>query len=175
MREPRDGEPRSIRGSPGSEIAITGKGYSGHGSTSNVGDTLVTITLAGRNGTRLGTAVVDGGGRIDEKITLPRNISPGWYTVMATQFDSTGTPKPGTPGRARLRVQGSRAAAAAPIGWSTPTPPAGFSVAPSAHDGGGLSSQTLLLVGLSLTLLAAGGVLLAGRGNRAPGRQTFSV
>jgi len=159
---------------PGSSVAVTGKGYSGHGSTSNVGDTVVTLTLAGRKGTRLGTAVVDAGGRIDDTILLPRNISPGWYTVMATQFDANGTPKPGTPGRARLRVQGSSAAAAAPIGWSTPAAPAGFSVAPAAHDGGGLSSQTLLLVGLSLTLLA-GGVLLAGRGNRAPGRQTLSV
>lgn len=160
---------------PGSAVAVTGKGYSGHGSTSNVGDTDVTLTLAGRKGTRLGTAAVDAGGRISETILIPNDVSPGWYTVTATQFTADGTPKPGMPGRARLRIQGSSAAVAAPIGSSTPAAPAGFSLAPAAQDGGGLSSQTLLLVGLSLTLLAAGWVLLAGRRNRVPGRQTLSV
>ncbi len=160
---------------PGSSIAVTGKGYSGHGSGTNVGDSDVTLTLAGRNGTRLGTAVVDAGGRINETVSIPSSVSSGWYTVTATQFAADGTPKPGTPGRARLRVQVSSAAVAAPIGSSTPAAPAGFSPAPAAHDGGGLSSQTLLLVGLSLTLLAAGWVLLAGRRNRVPGRQTLSV
>lgn len=161
---------RSVAG-PGDAIAVTGKGYSGHGGATTVGDSDVTLTLAGRKGLRLGTASVDSSGRISESIKVP-DVSPGWYVVMATQFAADGTPKPGTPGRARLRIQGSSSAAVAP-GFAKPADPAGPSFSP-AHDDGGLSAQSILLMGLSLALLAAGWMLVAGR-SQAPRRQTLGV
>ena len=160
---------------PGDSLTITGKGYSGHGGASTVGDTDVTLTLAGRKGIRLGTASVDSSGRINETVRVPAGVSPGWYTVVATQFAADGTPKPGTPGRARLRIQGSSAAAAVvPFGSATPAAPAAISL--SARDDAGMSGQTLLLwTGLSLTLLAAGWLLVSGRWNQTPSRRTLGV
>ena len=96
----------------------------------------------------------------------PQNLSPGWYVVIATQYNANGTPKTGTPGRTSLRVQGtSNRSEAAPAPWSTSTP-SGPSA--SAAPLGGIGSQTLLLLGagISLSMLAFGWKLV-GRKTRA--------
>lgn len=161
--------------SPGDSVLVTGKGYSGHGSTTTVGDSDVTVTLAGRKGTRVGTAVVSSAGRISDTMRIPSTVSPGWYVVIATQYSADGTPKPGTPGRTRIRIQGASPAVVSPWSSAKPSGPAGFSLSP-ARDGGGSVSQDLLLwTGLSLTLLAAGSALAAARRNQTRGRQTLSV
>jgi len=161
--------------SPGSSVLVTGKGYSGHGSTTTTGDSDVTVTLAGRKGTRVGSTVVSSAGRISETMRIPSNVSPGWYVVVATQYAADGTPKPGTPGRARIRIEGASPAIVSPWSPAKPAGPAGFSLSP-ARDGGGFVSQNLLLwMGLSLSLLAAGSVLAVARRHQTTSRQTLSV
>jgi len=161
---------------PGDAVAVTGKGYSGHGSTTNVGDSDVTVTLAGRKGVRVGTATVNSAGQISETMRLPSNASPGWYVLVATQYAADGTPKPGTPGRTRIRIQGSAQAVASPWSSAKPTGPAGISLS-AARDGGGFIGQSVLAwIGLSLTLLVAGSLLAVARRNQVTSRrQTLSV
>ncbi len=156
---------------PGDSLVVTGKGYSGHGSSTNVGDSDVTVTLSGRKGQVIGSADVSAAGRISETMRLPANVSPGWYVVMATQYAADGTPKPGTPGRTRIRIQGARAAVASPWSSAKPAGPAGLPSS-SAIDGGGTAA---LWMGLTLGLLAAGSMLVIGRRNQAASRQTLSV
>jgi hypothetical protein len=158
---------------PGQAIIATGKNYSapttGGGAPTNASD--VTIRLQSRTGRILTTSAPPAAGKLDKTFTLPSDISPGWYVVLATQFNSNGTPKSGTPGRTTLRVQGSSSAHAAAVSpWSGSGPSS-----PAALDASGSNGQPLLpmlLAGLlSLTMLAAGWALVSRRGRPASGPQ----
>lgn len=167
--------------SPGDTVTVTGKGYSDTHAASNAGDSDVTIRLNGRRGQVLGTTSPDSARRISYAMKVPNDVRPGWYIITATQFnapgpDGTSTPKAGMPGRTVMKVMGSASNAAGVAPWSSSKPAGpGASSLAVAGDGGGLSSQTLLLgMGLSLTLLAAGSVLV-GRRNQTTSRLTLGV
>ncbi|MGH2918859.1 MAG: hypothetical protein ACRDLS_09735 [Solirubrobacteraceae bacterium] len=157
---------------PGDAITATGKNW---GTAAGVSD--VTLRLKKRSGQVLATTPALTGGRINETFALPTSLRPGWYVVLATQFNANGTPKTGTPGRTTLRVQGTarkRRGEVVAAPWSSSAPPAGPS-AQLAGDGGSNSLLPILLGGgLSLTMLAGGWALLSRKGPRA-GEPQFSV
>ena len=148
---------------PGQVVTATGKNYSTSASAS-----AVTIRLKTRTGRIIETTTPDSTNRISSTFTLPSNLSPGWYVVLATQ-SINGVPKSGTPGRTTLRIQGSGSAAVVPSPWnSTPAGPAG-DAAPVAGDGGSFNGSMLpivLAMLLSLTMLASGWTLV-GRARRS--------
>lgn len=142
--------------SPGQAVGITGKNYA---NTTVGGASPVTVRLQSRSGTVL-TTVPAVGGKITDTFTVPSNVSPGWYVVLATQNNANGTPKSGTPGRTTLRIQGSAGATAAPWGSSNPSGPAA-SQAPVGSGSGSPSPLMILLASaLSLTMLLGGWKLL---------------
>ncbi len=155
--------------SPGDSMTATGKNYSTAAGASDV-----TIRLKSRTGAVLATTVPNPGGKIDKTFNLPNDLSPGWYTVMATQNNANGTPKAGTPGRTTMRIQGSsrssHSVVAAP--WSSSKPAAG-SAAPIARDGSGSRSLVpiVLAMVLSLTMLGAGWTLVSRRNRSFAGTQ----
>lgn len=134
---------------PGQALTVSGRNYA---NTSPTGASPVSVRLQSRSGQVL-TTVAAANGKIEDTFTLPSNISPGWYVVLATQQNANGTQKSGTPGRTTLRVQAASKSAevvpAAPWGSST---------------GGGSGSESplalLLAGGLSLTMLFGGWKLL---------------
>ena len=162
--------------SPGETVTVTGKGYSDTHAGSNAGDSDVTIRLNGRRGQIMGTTSPDSTRRINATMQVPKDVRSGWYIITATQFSADGTPKAGMPGRTVMKVSGSASNSAGVAPWSSSKPAGpGASSLAVAGDGGGLSSQTLLLgMGLSLTLLAAGSVLV-GRRNQTTSRLTLGV
>lgn len=157
--------------SPGQAITATGKNYSSAATAS-----AVTIRLKSRTGRLLATTTPDASNKISTTFPIPANVSPGWYVVMATQYNANGTPKSGTPGRTTLRIQGSASSARHHAAAVSPWGPSGTSgpsaSAPAAHDGGGLGGQSAITMALatllSLTMLAAGWTLIARRGRSVP-------
>ena len=154
---------------PGEAVTATGRNW-----TTAAGSSPVTIRLQSRSGQVLATTAAQTGGTIRETFAVPASLSPGWYVLVATQFNADGTPKTGTPGRTTLRVQGGArdsAVAGAPWGSSTPAGPA----ASAARDGGSGSLLAILLAGtLSLTMLASGWKLLSRR-SRTVGEPQFGL
>jgi hypothetical protein len=155
---------------PGQAVTATGKNYSTAGNAS-----AVTIRLKTRTGRIIETTTPNSTNRINTTFSLPSDLSPGWYVVLATQTVG-GVVKSGTPGRTTLRIQGSGAAAAAPTPWSaTPAGPAGSP--PVAGDGAAVDRSTLpivLAMLLSLTMLASGWTLV-GRARRSVSGPQLSV
>ena len=154
---------------PGASLTATGKNYSATGSD-------ITLRLKGRNGTVLKT--VAPAGRLNTTFTVPSDLSPGWYTVLATQNSSpTSTnPKSGTPGRTSLRVAAASRSGAAVAPWNSakPSGPAA-SAAPAAADAGGSATLPMVLaMVLSLTMLA-GWLLFIGRRNGAASRPQLGL
>jgi hypothetical protein len=146
---------------PGDTVTATGKNYS---SAQQFGD--VEIRLQKRNGRLLATTPASASGRINDTFALPEDLDPGWYVVVATQYNTnTGTPKNGTPGRTSLRVQGTSNGGTVAAPWSSGGPPIG-------GGAGGQSLLPLLLAGLlSLSMLAGGLTLLGRRSRNVPGTQ----
>lgn len=145
---------------PGQAVTVSGKNFSSNAVTA----TPVTIHLRTRTGQQLGGNIApDQSGRITSTFNLPSDLSPGWYVLLATQFNTAdGTPRAGTPARTTLRVQGTAAAAATP--WSAPSgPPAAF----ASDTGGGSLVPMLAALALSLTMLAGGWTLVGRRGRPA--------
>ncbi len=151
---------------PGQAVAVTGTGFSDNHAGSTAGDSKVTLRLKARNGRVLQDNVDVESRRISTSLRLPSDMAPGYYVMLATQTKADGTARAGTPARYAFRVAGSpssQSVAASP--WSSwqSGPPSSASVA----GDGGLNGQTLLVGGiLSLTLLAAGSVLV-GRKNQS--------
>ena len=159
--------------SPGQAVTATGKNYS-----AAAGASLVTISLKSRTGQVLATTPADSAGKINQTMFLPQSISPGWYVVIATQFNANGTPKSGTPGRTSLRIQGTASRSRAEASPWAAAPPAG-SGGPSspvaAGDGSGSGSQSVLTMLLaafaSLGMLGLGWALLGRRTRTLTGPQ----
>lgn len=152
---------------PGQTINASGRNWS-----SAAGASAVTVRLKSRTGDILATTAAKPDGSISQGFALPTSLSPGWYVVLATQFNANGTPKTGTPGRTTLRVQGSaRNAAVAAAPWSS-SEPKGPAAAAAATEGGSGALIAILLAGLlSLTMLASGWKLLSRRGRTVPTAQ----
>lgn len=155
---------------PGQAIQATGKNYS-----TAAGASAVTIRLKNRTGAVLATTAAQAGGKINAAFPIPANLSPGWYTVMATQNTANGTPKSGTPGRTNIRIQGARSAsavAASPWSSSNPSGPSGSGAKVSSSGSGGQSFLPMALaVFLSLAMLAAGWTLVGRRNRTVAGSQ----
>lgn len=148
--------------SPGQTLTATGRNWN-----ANVTASTVTLRLQSRSGTVLATGVTpDATRRISRQFILPASLSPGWYVVLATQFNANGSPVAGTPGRTTLRVSGVASTkdaqvAGAPWSGSEPKGPAA-----SAVTSGGSGPIALLLAGvLSLAMLVSGWKLLSRRGH----------
>ena len=146
---------------PGAAVNFTGKNYSGSASFGPV-----SIRLQTRTGQELTTAAAGSNGRISGSFNLPAGLSPGWYVVLGTQYNTTtGAPKSGTPGRTSIRVQGASAArhgGAVATPWGAPTKPNGGSGgAPAVSTGSSALLPTLLGIILSLGLLGTGVTLVA--------------
>ena len=151
--------------SPGQTVTVTGNGFSDAHAGSTAGDSLVTLRLRTRNGKAVQENVDVTSRRINTKVTMPRDMKSGFYVMLATQTKEDGTARAGTPARFAFRISGApvaQSAVASP--WSSA--PSGPSSSASVAGNGGLNSQTLLVGGiLSLTLLAAGSVLVGRKNN----------
>lgn len=160
---------------PGETITATGKNY-GNGTGSTAGASDITIRLRSRSGQVLKT--LPPAGSINTTFTLPSDLSPGWYTILATQNLANGTPKSGTPGRTTLRIQGAargdNGAAVAPWNSSRPAGPAASAAPVAAEGGSGPALPLVLAIVLSLTMLTAGWVFV-GRRNGATNRAQLGV
>lgn len=145
-----------------STVTVTGRGFSDSHAGSTAGDSLVTLRLNTRNGKIMQDDVDVTGGRINATMKMPANMASGYYVLVGTQTKADGTAKAGTPARFAFRVSGdAQSSAVSPWGAS-----GGPTSTASVAGNGGLDSQPLLIGGiLSLTLLAAGSVLV-GRKNQ---------
>ena len=150
---------------PGQAITASGKNYS-----TATGASDIVLRLQSRTGQILTSATPVAGGGFRKQFALPERLDPGWYIVLATQFNANGTPKSGTPGRTTLRIQGtsSRAdVAGSPWTSSKPSAPAAAAVS----DDGGSIGLLLLAGALSLTMLAAGWALVGRKARAVAGPQ----
>ncbi len=134
---------------PGQTVTATGINYAARNASA------VTLRLNSRNGAVLATATPDSNGRINQSFAVPSNVDPGWYVVLATQFNNNGTPKSGTPGRTTLRVQGSASSGGTPAAAPART-------APPSGPSGSLTPMLLATL-LSVTMLAGGWTLIRKR------------
>lgn len=148
---------------PGQTVTVTGRGFSDSHAGSTSGDSLVTLRLKARNGKVLQDNVDVTNNRISTTLKLPTDMASGYYVMLGTQTKADGTARAGTPARYAFRVSGpATAPSAAASPWSSA--PGGPTKSASVAGDGGLGSQTLLVGGiLSLTLLAAGSVLVGRR------------
>jgi hypothetical protein len=142
---------------PGQAVTATGRNYG----TSGVSD--VTIRLKSRDGQVLATSTPLAGGVLNATFPLPTNLDPGWYVLLATQTNTNGTPKAGTPGRTTLRVQGTAGSGATPVASPWTSKPSG-PAAESFSQGGGSPLPMVLAIALSLTMLAGGWTLITRHG-----------
>lgn len=157
---------------PGATITATGKNYSAptSGTGTPTGASDVTIRLQSRTGRIISTTAPPEGGRLNKTFTIPADVSPGWYVVLAMQNNANGTPKSGTPGRTTLRIQGAAAGAAASP-WSASGPSGPASSQSASGQGGGAMLPMGLAALLSLSMLAAGWTLVSRRGRPLSGPQ----
>ena len=149
----------------GQAVTVTGRGFSDSHAGTTSGDSRVTIRLKARNGKVLQSDVEVGSGEvgrgnISTTFRMPADMASGFYVLIATQTKADGTARAGTPARFAFRVSGGTSQQSAVSPWSASGPSSTASVA----GNGGLDSQPLLIGGiLSLTLLAAGSVLVGRR------------
>ncbi len=150
----------------GDEVTVTGRGFSDAHAGSTSGDSLVTLRTKARNGPVVQDNVDVTEGRISQKVRMPSNMKSGYYVMLATQTKADGTARAGTPARYAFRVKGTAAAqSVAPSPWSNA--PSGPTSSASVADSG-FGGQTLLVGGiLSLTLIAAGSVLVGRKNNQS--------
>ena len=136
-------------GPAGSQITVSGSSFNAVAD----GNTPVAIHFNGATGPVLATEAPDGsGGLAPIAITIPSNLKPGVYSIIASQTDKGGLPSFGTPARAAFEVT---APGTGPQGQAVGGP--GVTVTPS---GSGLGAGTIGL----LVALGVGGLLLFGMG-----------
>ncbi len=140
---------------PGETLTISGRNYLAAGASD------IEIRLNSRTGPILGTVAPTSS--FAKPVVLPSNLSPGWYVVVVTQFNTNGTPKAGTPGRTTVRVQGAAAATVAGSPWGKSAPPV-QPLAQAPDAGSSPLPAMLLAIALSLTMLVGGWSLVARKG-----------
>lgn len=157
---------------PGTTVTGTGTGYNAAYN--------VTVRLDSRTGPVLWEGLPNPLTRKIEPTFRVPSLPPGYYTIIATQYDLSGNAVSGTPGRAPLQVTGSSGSASAPpagSAWGPPDPsgpggaggPLRVSVGDSAVPA---ALPTLAGALLSLMLLAAGVALIRRGRPRASDRLT---
>lgn len=113
--------PSNPSAAPGGTVTAEGSNYS---NTAAGGATDVVVHLNTRDGQVLwsGPAV---NRRVSPSFSIPAGTALGYYTLIATQYQSDGvTPTSGTPGRARIQVTSSGAAEPAVADAAAPSDPA---------------------------------------------------
>ena len=153
------GQPQAA---PGADVQVTGSSFQ----TTEKGASAVSIRLNALDGPVLASVTPDASGSISATITVPANLQPGDYILVATQNDKTGQPAFGTPARLAFQVTGSGTAAAAPA-------PATQAAAPvAASNGLGVGGATLAALGglalLGLLLFLVGAATFVGTFRRSP-------
>ncbi len=143
-------------GVPGSNINITGSSF---GSVSH-GSSPVTLHWNAVDGTVLATNIVpDASGAIGPvAVTIPAGtssstITPGFYTIVATQNGSDGKAEFGTPARASFQVTGA-------AGGTAAQPAVGPTASSLNASTSGLGAGVIAL----LAALGVAGLLLFGLG-----------
>lgn len=126
---------------PGSDVQVTGSSFQ----TTDKGASAVSVRWNAVDGPVLASLAPDASGSISGTITVPANLQPGDYILVATQTDKTGQPAFGTPARLAFEVSGTATAAPAAA-------PATQTAAPVAtSNGAGVGGATLgALAGLAL-------------------------
>ncbi|HVL97626.1 MAG TPA: hypothetical protein VM266_17360 [Solirubrobacteraceae bacterium] len=131
-------------GTPGDRVTAVGRNFNSTASSSPV-----SIRFNSRNGRVLWEGRPDAQGRFRGTFEIPRGRA-GHYVILATQSLANGSPAPGTPGRAPLRIRRADASR------SVAVVPPGTGAGPSGPPAG------VGLVG-ALALLALGGAAAVGR------------
>ncbi|MDQ3716885.1 MAG: hypothetical protein M3381_12870 [Actinomycetota bacterium] len=145
---------------PGQTVTVTGDGFSDPHAGSVAGHSLVTLRLKARNGRVIRENVDVNGRKISTSVRMPADMAPGYYVLLGTQTKADGTNSAGSPARFAFRIAGAASQSAAASPWSSMQSGPPSNSASVAGDGG-INGQTLLVGGiLSLTLLAAGSVLV---------------
>lgn len=96
-------------GATGTDVNVTGSSFQ----TADRGASAVSIRWNAIDGPVLAQVAPDASGSITATITVPANLQPGDYILVATQTDKTGQPAFGTPARLAFEVTGSGTAAPA--------------------------------------------------------------
>lgn len=136
-------------GPAGSQVTISGSSF---GSVAQ-GSSPVAIHFNGASGPVLATIVPDSSGALaPTAVTIPSNLQPGYYAIVAVQTSKAGTPAFGTPARTAFEVT---APGTGPQGQVNPG--VGVGATPT---GSGLGAGTIGL----LAALGVGGLLLFGMG-----------
>ncbi len=122
---------------PGDRVTALGRNFSTAKQASEV-----SVRFNGRNGQVLWQGRPDSKGRIRPAFTAP-SARGGNYVIVATQQAASGAPVGGTPGRAPLRIRGSKSSSS-------------VIAAPLASPGSGPSAPVAVpTLGASLLLLLA--------------------
>lgn len=93
-------------GPAGTTVTATGSNY---GST-----TEVVLRLDTRDGPVLARGYALPGVGLRLNFTIPAGTSPGYHTILATQYTMSGAPQAGTPGRAVFEVTGAATGSSPP-------------------------------------------------------------
>ncbi|MDP9387159.1 MAG: hypothetical protein M3Q48_04340 [Actinomycetota bacterium] len=105
---------------PGGTVKVTGNKYN---SSSTFGP--VDIRLDSRTAKPL-ASTTPVGGNIEVDVKIPQNTSTGYHILIATQYNESGTPCTGCPGRTTIKVVSPTAAASGVGGVSSVTNPLGL-------------------------------------------------
>jgi len=148
----------SVAGQAGDTVTVTGSSFN----TSNAyKDSPVVLHWNGVDGAVLANATPDSAGNISATFTVPQG-QPGYYVLVATQVDNSGTAAYGTPARASYQILG-------PNGQSVVQPvatPAG-TVGTDASSSG-IIALTVGLGALGLALFGAGFIAFVRQARKVP-------
>lgn len=136
-------------GPAGSQVTVSGSSFNAVAD----GNSPVAIHFNGATGPVIGTVSPDASGAVaPTTITIPGDVKPGYYAIVAVQTEPSGGPAFGTPARAAFEVTGP---GTGPQGQTLGGPGVG-----ATSSGNGLGAGTIGL----LAALGVGGLLLFGMG-----------
>jgi len=136
-------------GPAGSQVTVSGSSFN----AVKDGTSAVSIHFNGATGPVIATVEPDASGAIaPTAITIPGDVQPGFYAIVAVQTEKGGAPAFGTPARAAFEVTGP---GTGPQGQTVGGPGVG-----TTPTGNGLGAGTIGL----LAALGVGGLLLFGMG-----------
>lgn len=132
-------------GQAGDTITVTGSAFS----VAEEGPSQpVVLTWNGVDGEELASTTPDSAGNISATFDIPDG-QPGYYVIVASQFDEEGAPMYGTPARASFQILG-------PGGESVVQPAAPTPAAADPGSTSGIIALTAILGVLGLALFGAG-------------------
>lgn len=150
-------------GPGGTSITITGSSFN----TVSSGSSPVAIHLNSAAGPLLATVTPDASGAIGPvAVTIPANLQPGSYTVIASQTDqSNGQASFGTPARGAFQVTGS---AVAQGNQAAPSQPGLAAASVNSGLSAGLIGLLIALGAVGLILFVLGAATFVTNARRVP-------